>query len=238
MRTNLILLSIVSLTLLTTGCFRSIKIEGNGDPVSENRTLTNFDKVYSSGSFLVNITPGDRYDVVVKAESNLLPYISTNVSRGALDIDVKGVHILDPSIPIEIEVVAPSLSAIRQSGSGEINAGSFKAVHFEILESGSGKVRSTVHSGTIGVTVSGSGLVILEGDASQADLIISGSGEISADDLLLTDCKADISGSGKMYINITRLLNANISGSGFIYYFGNPQLYVNISGSGRVIKNQ
>jgi hypothetical protein len=238
MRTSFLFFwAIICLSLLATGCFRSIKIEGNGDLLSENRQLVNFDKVYSSGSFLVNITHGDKYQVVVKAESNLLPYITTRVSRGDLDIDIKGIHILDPSMPIEIEVVTPSLSAIGQSGSGEINTGSFQAVHFEILNSGSGKVTSSVESGSVGVTVSGSGRVVMEGKATQADFMISGSGEISADDFLLSDCKADISGSGKMYINITRSLDANISGSGFIYYSGTPRVSVSISGSGRVIKS-
>jgi hypothetical protein len=238
MRTTFLLFCmVISLSILLTGCFRDLRIEGNGDPVSEYRLLTNFDKVYSSGSFIVNITPGDKYQVMVKAESNLLPYISTEVSRGNLDIDVKGIHSLDPSIPIEIDIVTPSLSAIEQSGSGEINAGSFEAVYFEIVESGSGKVRSSVDCGSIGVTVSGSGLVVLDGEGSQADFTISGSGEISADNFMITDCKAVVSGSGKMYVNIARSLNANISGSGFIYYLGNPQLSVTVSGSGKVIKS-
>jgi hypothetical protein len=238
MKTNLILFcAFIALSLLSSGCFRDLRIEGNGDPVSETRLLTNFDKVYSSGSFLVNITPGEKYQVVVKAESNLLPYISTKVSRGDLEIDVKGIHSLDPSVPIEIDVVTPSLTAIGQSGSGEIEAGSFQAVYFEIVESGSGKVSSSVECGSIGVTVSGSGSVVLDGEASDADFTISGSGKITADKLLLTDCKAVVSGSGNMYLNITRLLNANISGSGFIYYLGSPTLNVTVSGSGKVIKS-
>jgi hypothetical protein len=238
MKTNLLLLSsFIALSVLSTGCFRDLRIEGNGDPVSETRLLTNFDKVYSSGSFLVNITQGEKYQVIVRAESNLLPYISTKVSRGDLDIDVKGIHSLDPSIPIEIDIVTPSLSAVEQSGSGEINTGSFQTVYFEIVESGSGKIRSSVDCGSIGVIISGSGSVAVDGEAPEADFTISGSGKISADKLILSNCKAVISGSGNMYLNISKTLNANISGSGFIYYLGSPQLNVSVSGSGKVVKS-
>lgn len=236
MKTKSLRLICYSFLLFTlSGCLGDLKLEGNGISASEERHTGNFQEVISTGSFIVNIAEGENCKVIVTAESNLLPYITTRVSSGKLEIGVRGIHILDPSLPVIVDIVMPSLTSVTLSGSGEINTGHFSVAHFEILESGSGVIRTDVESETTKLTLSGSGTISLEGNTSRCDFLISGSGVVSAYNFQTSECHATVSGSGHMYINTSDLLNVNISGSGTIYYKGNPLVYSNISGSGKVI---
>ncbi|HPT32371.1 MAG TPA: head GIN domain-containing protein [Prolixibacteraceae bacterium] len=211
------------LVVSVTGCRFNLTLEGNGDLVTEERLLSYFNEVNSGGNFRVNVIPGETNKVVIHAESNLLPYITTSVSGKELDIEVKGLHILDPSFPVVIDVETPLLKAACQSGSGELNAGN---------------VTCKVDCETMEVNLSGSGQVVLEGNAAEGDFTISGSGSIAAYDFPVDVCKASISGSGCIYIHSLDILNASISGSGSVYYHGDPHVSYSISGSGRVTKGR
>ena len=226
------------LVVSVTGCRFNLTLEGNGDLVTEERLLSYFNEVNSGGNFRVNVIPGETNKVVIHAESNLLPYITTSVSGKELDIEVKGLHILDPSFPVVIDVETPLLKAACQSGSGELNAGEFQTTNFKVTESGSGNVTCKVDCETMEVNLSGSGQVVLEGSAAEGDFTISGSGSIAAYDFPVDVCKASISGSGCIYIHSLDILNASISGSGSVYYHGDPHVSYSISGSGRVTKGR
>ncbi|HKJ40886.1 MAG TPA: DUF2807 domain-containing protein, partial [Sunxiuqinia sp.] len=62
-------------------CLEDFSVIGNGHSATETRGTSYFDEVKSSGSFEVFITPGDDYLVEVTAETNLLPYIITEVDN-------------------------------------------------------------------------------------------------------------------------------------------------------------
>ncbi len=230
-------ISLIITLISATACLDEIRLDGNGIVRTENRVLTGFSEVICSGSFRVHITSGDVFDVSVKAESNLLPYIKTEVSRGRLDIGVSGLHILDNTVPMEVNIIMPVLNAITVSGSGEVNTGMFTATHFDIVVSGSGSVNTQLDAETLEVTVSGSGNVEMKGIADQAEMLVSGSGEIYAFEFPLLKCRATVSGSGRIYVDAHDYLEAVISGSGSVYYTGNPGIDSRISGSGHIIKS-
>ncbi len=236
-RNYFLFIPLIVILLSATACLDEIRLEGNGILRTENRVLTGFSEVICSGSFRVNIIRGDAFDVSVEAESNLLPYIKTEVNRGKLDVGVSGIHILDNTLPMEVNIVMPALNALTVSGSGEVNTGMFIATHFDIVVSGSGKVNTLLDAGTLDVTVSGSGNVEMEGIADQAEMLVSGSGEIYAFELPLLKCRATVSGSGRIYVHAQDFLDAVISGSGSVYYTGDPIIDSRISGSGRIIKS-
>jgi len=73
------ILALFVLSFGTSSCIDEMFIEGNGISRTETRDAEGFDEIASSGDFTVTVMPGDSYSVEVTAESNLLPYISTNV---------------------------------------------------------------------------------------------------------------------------------------------------------------
>jgi hypothetical protein len=219
----------------TTSCFDEMFIDGNGISKTEFRRAEGFDEIVSSGDFKVIVMPGSAYSVEVTAESNLLPYISTNVDGKALKIRTSGVHSLRQNSPIVISITTPVLKGLSLSGSGLIQTGSFLSTNFSIELSGSGDIDTKISCDAIKANVSGSGTILIQGETSASNFAISGSGKIKTYNLLQKQCQATISGSGDMYLNVSQTIDARISGSGRVYFVNHPVIHSSISGSGNVV---
>lgn len=233
---KLAFLSAIALAIATTSCIDDFTIRGNGIEGTEGRITPGFDQVKSEGVFDVHITNGDDYDVVITAESNILPYIETDVHNDQLVIHTRGLHNIRNRLPIEVFVTTPHLHGIKQSGSGIITTGYFTANNVDLVISGSGRIETAMDADYIDAVVSGSGNLYISGAAVDGDFMVSGSGKIDAYDLSIRDCDAKISGSGSIWTTVEHYLKATISGSGNIFYGGTPVVEMHISGSGNVIQ--
>jgi hypothetical protein len=216
-------------------CIEDIFIEGNGISRTESRSVSRFDQITSGGDFLVTVMPGTHYSVEVTADSNLLPYIETDVVGNTLKIRTQGLYSLRSHDPIEIYITTPVLSGVTLSGSGLIETGSFSGPDFRITLSGSGDIDTQISADRVKASVSGSGTIYIAGDALETEFAISGSGKIKSYDLEQNDCQATISGSGDMFVNAYETIDARISGSGKVNYINYPVIHTSISGSGKVV---
>jgi hypothetical protein len=216
-------------------CVGDFSVAGNGDPEMETREVSSFNEIKSSGDYEVEVIPGDDYLVEVTAESNLLPFIVTDVDGNVLKIRNRGTHNLHNTRPMKVYVTAPRLKGVSLSGSGFMETGSFPANNFEIVLSGSGKIETEIYSDGLDVQISGSGEVSVSGECNHSDMFISGSGKILSYGLEQQSCHATISGSGDIFVNVEDLIDVKISGSGNLYYMNMPDVHSGISGSGKVI---
>jgi hypothetical protein len=223
--------------LLLSGCYKEEScIRGNGRPEIETRITSTFNEVVNNGSFEVHILPGDRHEVQVDAESNLLPYIRTSVSGRRLFIETVTNRCINSTMSIIVTVYTPYVDGIELNGSGYVSAYDLYLDELSIRLNGSGEIIADADALNINATITGSGIIELSGITETTNLNISGSGQIKAFSLNQRRCYANISGSGNMYVRVSDLLDAVISGSGNIYYRGNPNVIQRISGSGRVIR--
>lgn len=221
--------------VVSQSCFHPFRIEGNYNVITVHRDLGEFTAVDSRGSLDVKIIRDTACFVEIEGEENLIPYIDTDIHDGVLEIDVKAHRNLDPNYPITIYVHVPMLESVELSGSGSISSDSLISQHMDVNVSGSGDISLLLATTNVNAKVSGSGSISLFGSASTADFKISGSGNIHAYSFPVSECMADISGSGSMYLTVSSLLDVHISGSGSVYYYGNPSVSVSISGSGHVV---
>ena len=141
----------------------------------------------------------------------------------------------------------PDVEYLNLTGSGMITGDNIEGEKLRVELTGSGLIDLRgLNLGLLDALITGSGEMIFWGNATDADLDITGSGMIKAFHLECSgmikafhlesvNCIANISGSGNMEINVEKQLNAFISGSGSIYYQGNPSVSTTITGSGAVI---
>jgi hypothetical protein len=214
--------------------------------------LQSFDRVINEGSFDVYIIQDGLSEVMIEAESNLIPLIRTHVQGSDLVIDTK--DDLRNNYPMKLYVHTTDITEIKLSGSGLMHAEDIVTGDFETSLSGSGNIFVSGTAENVQVSISGSGSIDLGlvcndleadisgsgemeiwGTADRGDFHISGSGSIRSYDLTLQDCYATISGSGSIYVTVEDYLNVNISGSGNVYYMGTPVIETRITGSGSVI---
>jgi hypothetical protein len=229
------------------------RIEGNGNIITETRNVPSFIRVTNSGIFEVYIIQADYHEVVLEAESNMMPYVRTRVSGNTLYVETK--ENLKPTVPIKVFVYVVMVEEVKLSGSGLLASDSLMVGNLDVRLSGSGDIDMVVwgddvyveisgsgnawmyvESDKLDAKISGSGEMNFNGFANIGDFKISGSGSIRAYDLPLIECYTNTSGSGDMYVNVSDYLEVRISGSGNVYYIGDPSINIDISGSGSVIK--
>lgn len=236
-RKTMLLAVLLAISLGFNSCVEDFAVMGNGDRETETRWTSSFSKVKSGGIFQIEIIPGDDYSVEVSAESNLLPYIVTDVDGNTLEIRTRGAHNLHNNLPMKIYITTPRLKAIGLSGSGSMKTGSFESDEFVVTLSGSGEIETGVLADNVDIRLSGSGRIKMSGECNHGDFVISGSGKIMAFGLEQQSCHSTISGSGDLFVNVEDFIDVKISGSGNLHFIGSPDIHSSISGSGKVIND-
>lgn len=228
-----ILLALITLILALSGCM-SERVEGNRDLMTEERTSLPFSEIVSQGSFNVTIIPSTETYVVVKAESNILPYLYTRSDGTTITVGYKNGYYIHEHYPVEIFLYTSEVRSIRLSGSGLVEYNGFHSADVNLQLSGSGSISADFVSERLEASISGSGNINLKGSAKNTSLNVSGSGTLNTINLRQENCTASISGSGNIKTFAAKTLDAHITGSGSVYYKGNPAISSHITGSGKV----
>lgn len=216
------------------------RIKGNGNEVTIERSVGEYDVVAVAGWFDVELVSGNEGALKLRGESNLLKYIKTEVKEGGkLVIKVeKGVNLKPSSWNSGIYITVPveDISAVSLSGSGDVVSNTtLKADRFKASIAGSGDVELDVVAEELSAQLSGSGDIVLEGSARDFDVQVSGSGDVKAYDLEADNVTAQVSGSADIKVTANQMLKARVSGSGDISYKGNPgKIDTKVSGSGDI----
>jgi len=210
-------------------------VEGNGRIVTEERVIGEFDKIVSSGSFVVDVSLTRKTGIWVETDENLLPYIETNIQGNTLLMGTKNDRCIKSREAIHIYVDAVSIQKLKLSGSGVIYCDNIVGEILELELPGSGEILcSGLDLNYLIANLPGSGIIEIKGSAGTTEYTISGSGLIKGINLVSEKCYASIPGSGNIYSTVTDLLDVNISGSGNLYYQGDPEIIQKITGSGNI----
>lgn len=231
----------ITLALLTVAISSAQwkRVKGNGNTVTVERSVGEYDRVALAGWFDVELVNGKEGELTLKGESNLLDYIKTEVKDGKLTIKQKKGINLKPSNwneGILITVPVESVSSVSLSGSGDIVGKTvLKSDNFKTSISGSGDISLEVEAKSLDASMSGSGDLRLSGKATDFEVSVSGSGDIRAYDLEADFVEAQVSGSADIKVTAKEMLKARVSGSGDISYKGNPKkIDTKSSGSGDI----
>ena len=236
-----IILSLVLAFTVSCSAQWGKKIKGNGNTVTIDRSVGEYDAIGLSGWFDVDLIAGKEGEIKLEGESNLLEYIKTEVKNGKLSIKVEKGYNLKPSSwdeGIRITVPIESINAVALSGSGDIvGKTTIKTDDFRTAMSGSGDITLDIEASSIDASMSGSGDITLKGRATNFEATISGSGDIKAYGLEADNVDATVSGSADIKVTATKMLKARVSGSGDISYRGNPdKVDTKTAGSGDISK--
>lgn len=238
---NLGALTLVLLFSVSCSAQWGKKIKGNGEKTTIERSTGDYDAIAVSGWFDVDLVDGQEGKLTIEGESNLLEYIKTEVKDGKLVIKTeKGIN-LKPSNwngSIRITVPVESINSIALSGSGDIvGKKTIKTDRLSTTMSGSGDITLDVDASSVEASMSGSGDITFSGRTSDFAATISGSGDIKAFEMEADNVDATVSGSADIKVTANKMLKARVSGSGDITYKGNPdKLDTKTSGSGDISK--
>lgn len=183
--------------------------------VTEERDISDFNKVDLKGSGNLYIEQGEEESLTIRTTKNIISYITTEVSGNILKIGIEQRGTIVPVGVANYYLTVKDLDVITVAGSMNVSSSQFDTDSLEVIISGSGDVNLT-------------------GRVRNQVVLMSGSGNYLAKDFKSTQCVIEITGSGNSEVNVTDSLNVIISGSGNVSYIGNPSVDKDITGSGNV----
>ena len=174
------------------------RLEGSGNIISESRSVSGFERVDLKSIGNLTIVQGGKESLSIKADDNILPYITTEVIGGTLEIGMKPNWSVNPTQAIEYELVVKDLSSVTLSGFGNINAVALEGTDLQIKLSGSGDINlGVVKSDSLNVRLSGFGnITVNEMVVSNPELELTGSGDLVVDQMSAEALLVKISGFG------------------------------------------
>lgn len=207
--------------------------EGFGGTITEELLLDEISGIKLRTDAQVYLSRGDKQEVLVKGQDNIIRELSNDVRSGVWEIEFD--DCIEDSDVLRIYITTPSMDFIANSGSGNIRSDDILRTELlEVNNNGSGDIKLSLEADQINGRNSGSGKIELEGVTATLDFEVDGSGTLEAFDLLARDAQINIDGSGNVQVNVSDFLGIAINGSGDVYYKGNPDMKVATNGSGKV----
>ncbi len=191
-------------------------VNGNGQLKTETRDLQNkaFNAVENRGPIRINVVDGQSTNVTVSADSNILPFIITEVVNNGLVVrlDKNICSVLD----LVVDVKVPKLLLASQNGAGSFKVEALNESSFEAI-------------------LTGAGAMELLGVSETANLTISGAGEFNAKDFSVKKATILHSGAGGMSVCATQSVDLALQGAGSIDVYCNPvEVKKDITGAGTI----
>jgi hypothetical protein len=234
----------ITLVMAVLACQVSINpagyevVSGAGNVATEERPIRGVQRVAVNNQGNVIIQLGDQEKLVIEAEENLLPYLTSDVQGGELQLGTQANVNLRNNQPIRYYLTVKSLEGLTINSSGNINAPELQAKKFEIEVNSSGNtIVEALIADQLSLKIHSSGNVtILAGEIDKQNIDITSSGEYYAQNVQTKRADIRVSSSGNANIRVSDSLDATLSSSGNVRYVGNPQLDVNQTSSGKVVK--
>jgi hypothetical protein len=196
--------------------FSSDSIEGNGLPARDERMIATVPALEVNGTITVDVHVGPATSLVVEADSNLLPFIRTELRGDRLVIEKT--RSFRTNNPVRVTYTVPRLASVRHDGSGHLSVQDLNGGPLVVEGRGSGSVLLTGRVSSLDVSQNGSGSI----DATTlqsggGNLSLNGSGRIVAGRMQGERVTANLNGSGQLRVTgAVRNLAARSNGSGHL----------------------
>ncbi|WP_432410823.1 head GIN domain-containing protein [Rasiella sp. SM2506] len=237
---KIILLTIATVTL--TSCHFDMNFgqtDGNGNVTTETRNVSeDFTKVRGSAGLDVYLTKGTTASIKVEADENLQEIISTEITNGKLHVTTSDHHNIGRAKAKKVYITYVSLDEVASSSGADVVVNGILEAENLTLDSSSGSdLDVEVFAKTLYIDCSSGADIKVSGKASQLTADASSGSEINAKDLLVINCKAEVSSGADITVNVKESLEVDASSGGDVNYYGNPTAVKNNSGkSGSVRK--
>ena len=209
-------------TVTTVDAQRRERVKGSGDITTETRNVKDFTGVKTSTAIDIYLTQGNKFEVVVEADDNLIEHIVTEVKDEVLNVYFDRVSITRASKRI-VHVTMKEIDYIKASSAGDVYGQTpVKTDHLKISTSSAGDVKLEVYAKSLDLSTSSSGDITLSGEADYLEASTSSAGDIKAYELTVKEADITASSAGDVKITVTERLKARASSAGDIYYMGNP----------------
>ncbi len=221
-----------------TSCFIDVRetVYGNGNVVSEERTVDDFDGLKVSSGIDVFIKQGSEISLLLEADENLHEVIRTEVVDNTLRIYTD--QNIRSARSKKIYLVYKELNSIRVSSAGDVKGeNTLQTGKLRIDLSSAGDLELDLKADAVYCDVSSSGDARLSGTTDLLEADLSSAGDLHAYELIARKCKVSCSSAGDARVYGTEEFELNSSSAGSIYYRGEGNVVnARTSSAGSVVR--
>jgi hypothetical protein len=199
-------------------------ISGNGNVVEETRDVSGFTGVHVSSGIDVFLSEGDRFEVRVEADENLMDVIETEVRGNMLEVGTDRVTI-HRARSKKVYVTLPELKELKISSAGDCEGQNmFHCGELRLGISSAGDLSLEVEADRINLDISSSGDATIGGRTGHLEASLSSAGDLNAWDLEARVVDVSVSSAGNAHVFATAEITMNASSAGNIYYHGGARV--------------
>lgn len=229
------------LAVLTSSCvgFNEKNVKLSGVTKVSTKEISAFDKVDVSGAIDVIVNIGNKSEVVIEADSAIMPYVVTEVKDRELRIynkDIIGFYNFKNN-KILVTITTPSILELESSGACDVTINDLKTDIFKVSLSGACDLIGSFECNVLDFESSGSSDSKLRGKVKNCNIELSEACDIKALDLEVDSLKIEGSGSSNVEITVQNSLDVELSGASELRYKGEPKyIKTDLSGVSNLTK--
>lgn len=209
----------------------SLPVAGNGQIQDSTFQVEAFNSMTISNGMSVKYQPGQKHEVRIVTDANLIANVYVNVRGDWLTISKD--NDFGQATSIEIYVTSPEIREINVHNSGSVSIDS--VLHQEALRIGasnSGTIHLMAVTKNLRLDASNSGAIFVSGETEDLDASASSSGAIEAGDLLSHYADVSAEGSSSVKVRVNERLVSRCNGGSSVLYSGPESL--NVKANGRI----
>jgi len=227
---NLLIIGILFLSLASC-------VIGSGNIEREERAVIDFNRVLVGSDIELEIEQGENESIIIEAEENIIPLISTEVKDGELIVKFnRSSIIINKSKPPKIYIIVTDLDEIKLLDDAKVSCNYLESEVLKIyLETGSSTFLN-IDANELYVFASSGSMVSISGKVEKQNIYLKNDVYYLAEDLKSNKCEAQIGNRTNATVNVSNNITAEISSSGNLTYIGNPEIVKKVSFGGSITK--
>ncbi len=221
---TILYVSLVILVIAGNSCCISTteSVIGNGNVVSEERSIGNFDELKVSSGIDVFIKQGSDVSLMLEADENLHEVIKTEIVDNTLKIYAE--KKIRKARSKKVYLVYENLNSIRISSAGDVEGeNTLKTENLRIHLSSAGDLKLDLQANQVECDISSAGDARLSGTTNTLNASLSSAGDLHAYELIANKVKVNCSSAGDARVYATEELKLRSSSAGSIYYKGEAE---------------
>lgn len=209
-------LLLISSQSLFAGWFDTVK--GSGEVFTKTLQFKGINAVELATIGDMYIEFGNKEELTIKAEDNIIDYFEIEMIGETLRIDLKEKISLRPSKPIKYYLTVKSLESLATTSAGDIIAPDFDGDKLKVKVSSAGDIElGNLNINDLEITMSSAGDVTFKTfNGDQIDVSISSAGDLHADKIIAEEAEIVLRSAGDARINYlaVKSLDVSISSAG------------------------
>lgn len=214
-------LLIMSSLFLVSSCYFTSNL---GPIVEEERNVSDFNKLKVSTGIDVELSQGNRHEVIIIANEDIIDDVVTEVSNGTLKLNIDRKW-FGFGGNVDAKITFVELNSIDVSAGSDVHSVGLLGFDDIDIEASSGSdLKLNLEAFSVNLRTSSGSDANLKGSARNFSAKASSGSDISAYDFEVENATLECSSGSDVKAHVTKTLNVKASSGSDVNYRGNPEL--------------